>query len=166
MYPSGEKNGTIGRQVPGEVPPGGLHCHLETNPNLYPIVAQYVIGSSAAILKTSFENEPKTRNQQIQEEIRMKRRPNLGSKTNPNEPSFWPIFGEGSAQNQRTNPTNPRNKPDISFRFNEFFDSQLRAFNRSCRSVCRFFTVSRWGPVWGWERATRFPRHSIVSRIA
>jgi hypothetical protein len=62
------------------------------------------------ICQTSLENEPKTRKTQIQGEIRPKKRPNCGSKTNPNEPIFGPVFGEGKAQNQTTNPNEPKKR--------------------------------------------------------
>lgn len=55
-------------------PPRGLYATLATNPNLYPIGA-------------------KTRKSQIQGEMRVKRRPNWTSKTNPDEPIFGRSFG-------------------------------------------------------------------------
>jgi len=95
--------------------------------------------------RTSFENEPKMIKSQIQGWIGVKTRPNSGLKTNPNEPMSGWLWREGKAQNKRTDPTNPRNEPKISFRFNEVPDGQFRRLNRSSHAVCRLVTLFRPG---------------------
>ena len=96
--------------------------------------------------QTSLENEPKTRKTQIQGEIGVKKRPNWGSKTNPNELSSGRLFGEGNAQNQQTNPTNPRNEAKNPFSFNEILEG-FWGFNRAAMVLRRSFTIFSRGSV-------------------
>jgi hypothetical protein len=73
----------------------------------------------------------------------------LRFKNEPERTRRWSLSSEG---NHQTNPTNPRNEPKITLRFNEARGRQFGGFDRSYHAVCRLFTAFLAG--FGWHVRT------------